>query len=196
MNTIGHQTIEKTNEPVAEREKNGPIFSPLFDKHGNPKPKPPFAGAGYYFWDDNIEAAHWWGETRYNNRYRIFKIDLTLNYDDNSFFDLVGSRKHLRLLQKMVEKARKKLQDQCKNWMLQDFITYFRKVEKEHKNGVFPFKMLRFNDSRVNKHRQMPIVLGKSRETENYTLMNPFYIVCVFELEDLYLPSFKLVTQS
>ena len=59
--------------------------SPIFAKEKT------WLGAGYYFWEHEIENAHHWGETHYHNRYTIYQssykntedgIDLVDNYDD------------------------------------------------------------------------------------------------------------------
>lgn len=187
INSFGHQTIRKTLETVPYRERKGPIKS-LMTNDGKPKEKPPFAGEGYYFWEDNIEAAEWWGNVRYKREsYRVFRIDLLLRYDDNSLFDLIGSRQHLKLLEKLVEKARRNID--CKGWKLHNFISYFRKVE-EHKPGAFPYKMIRFNDYNLNPKFQNYIQLS---DNHSRFLMNPFYIVCVFDLAVVNLKSFIFI---
>ena len=189
INSLGHQTIYKSAESVADRLRKGPVIS-LMEKHGRPKKMPPFAGEGYYFWEDNIDAAEWWGGVHYINKgkdYRIFRIDLTFNYEDNSFLDLIGSRQHLKLVEKLVEKTRKNVN--CEGWKLHNFISYFRRVEL-HKKGTFPFKILRFNDYNLNPKFQNYIQLN---EFQGNMLMNPFYIVCVFDLAVLNLKSFIFI---
>lgn len=190
INTFGHQTIEKTNESVATRIAVGPIKSTLLDENGKPKEKPPFAGDGYYFWEDNIEAADWWGKVRYVNKgksYRVFRLDLILRYDDHSFFDLVGSRQHLKLLGALIKKA--KIATNCAGWVLHNYLTYFRILNGRNK-GIFPYKMIRFNDSSLNPKMQGPISLTSQ---QHQTLMNPFYIICVFELQDISLKTFTFI---
>jgi hypothetical protein len=55
--SCGHHTIQKTIETIAHRTSAGPIKSLMKHPNGTPKKHPPFVGDGYYFWEDNIDAA-------------------------------------------------------------------------------------------------------------------------------------------
>lgn len=190
IKTFGHQTIEKTAESVGTRIKTGPVKSTVLDENGKVKEKPPFAGDGYYFWEDSIEAAEWWGGVHYvdkKKQYRIFKIDIELRYDNNSFFDLIGSRQHLKLLGQLIKKTRMSVPSD--GWTLEKFISYFRLLEKR-KKGFFPYKMIRFNDYSLNPKIQDYIPLSNSK---SIALMNPFYIICVFEEADLSLKTYTFI---
>ncbi len=150
LTTCGHQTIEKTTEGVNSRIKAGPVISTINDSFGQLKKKPPFAGDGYYFWEDNIEAGEWWGKVHYANKgkeFRIFGINFLLRYDDDSFLDLVGNRQHLRLIQKIIVKLKKSMK--CDDWKLHQFIMFLRK--KNHEGKIkFPYKIMRFNDQNLD----------------------------------------------
>ena len=182
IQTYGHQPIEKTTETIGYRISIGPIKSTVLDENGQPNEKPPFAGDGYYFWEDNIDAARWWGDKHYNaygKDFRIFRIDLTLRYDDGTFFDLIGNRAHLRLLKKLIDKAKRYID--CSDWKLHQFISHFRYLNKKHNNGMFDYKMIRFNDPEASQKNQMPVLLNSSHSI----LINPFYIISVLEYENL-----------
>ena len=87
IKSFGHQTIYKSAETVANRLTKGPDIASMKDRFGRPKKIPPFAGEGYYFWEDNIDAAEWWGDVHYiqkGKEYRIFRINLEMRYDNNS----------------------------------------------------------------------------------------------------------------
>jgi hypothetical protein len=192
IKSCGHHTIKKTTESVADRLKTGPVKSSAFDQAGKPKPKPPFAGDGYYFWEDNIEAADWWGNVKYRKNgdlFRIFKIDIDLIYD-GTFLDLIGNRQHLRLIAGLIKKT--KMHVDCGDWKFHHFIAYFRKLESRQK-GMFPFKMIRFNDAKLNPKIQEPLMLSSREYAQNSVLLNPFYIICVFEEVDLKLSSFTFI---
>ncbi|MEQ9415882.1 MAG: hypothetical protein RIF39_18745 [Cyclobacteriaceae bacterium] len=192
INSSGHQTIEKSSESVSQRLKLGPVKSTSFDSSGQPKQKPPFASDGYYFWEDNIDAAEWWGLVHYVRRkkqYRIFKLDIDLLYD-GSFIDLIGNRQHLKLMAALIKKTRMRID--CTDWKFHQFITYFRRLEARQK-GIFPFKMIRFNDSKLNPKIHEPLALIDHEKQQNNVLLNPFYIICVFELADLKLDTFTFI---
>jgi hypothetical protein len=190
IESCGHQTIEKTAETIPDRLKEGPVKSLMFDDDGKPKKRPPFAGTGYYFWEDNINASEWWGGVHYKKSgkdYRIFKIDIDLKYDNNEFLDLIGSRQHLKLIENLVLKTKGKVN--CSNWKFHNYISYFRILEAKQK-GIFPYKMVRFNDYNLNPKIQNPLQLN---DQSKVALMNPFYIVCVFEKDHLKLDTFTFI---
>jgi hypothetical protein len=192
IKSLGHQTIEKTTEMVSERLKLGPVKSTGFDQQGRPKSKAPFAGDGYYFWEDNLDAAEWWGGVHYSTRskhYRIFRVDIDLVYD-GSFIDLIGSRQHLKLIATLIKKTRMAIP--CDDWKFHQFITYFRRLES-HQKGIFPFKMIRFNDSKLNSKIHEPLALTSHEKSRSNVLLNPFYIICVFDLQDIKLETFTFI---
>lgn len=192
IKSCGHHTIKKTSESITDRTKLGPVKSTTFDEQNRPKSKPPFAGDGYYFWEDNIEAAEWWGYVKYAKKgfpFRIFKIDIDLIYD-GTFIDLIGNRQHIKLIANLIRKT--KMNIDCSEWKFHHFIAYFRKLELRQK-GIFPFKMIRFNDAKLNPKIQEPLLLSAQEQAQNSVLLNPFYIICVFDEVDLNLSTFTFV---
>lgn len=190
IKSFGHHTCELTNESVSDRTKLGPVKSSIYDENGKLKNKPPFAGDGYYFWEDNIDAAMWWGKVQYLNHgknYRIFRMDLTLQYDGNSLIDLIGNRQHLKRILNQIQKAR--IRTDTTGWKFHNYIAYFKRMEIVQP-GIFPYKMIRFNDSRLNSKIQEPLLLN---EHKKMILLNPFYIICVFDFSDLDLKSFIFI---
>ena len=192
INSLGHQTIEKTTESVTDRIKLGPVVSTSKDRNGQLKSRPPFAGDGYYFWEDNIEAAEWWGDVHYKQRgkdSRVFKIDIDLKYD-GSFLDLIGNRQHIKLIGQLIKKV--KMNVDCSGWKFYQFIAYFKRIE-ESRPGVFSYKMIRFNDAKLNPKIHQPLALTGLENTPNKILLNPFYIICVFDLHVLKKETFAFV---
>ena len=88
-----YQTLEnRQNEETVL--KNGPFFCSEIDSHGKLKKgiQEPWLGEGYYFWDNRIDDARWWGETNYKTcGYIICKTQ----YDQHSplLSDMVGDVK-------------------------------------------------------------------------------------------------------
>ncbi|MBK9639257.1 MAG: hypothetical protein IPO63_16205 [Bacteroidetes bacterium] len=187
--TIGHQTIQKTQETILERLKKGPIHSPYKNQYGQVLLKPPFAGSGYYFWEDNIKAAKWFGKVRYKEKgleYRIFKVDINLTYDDNSLLDLIGNIQHLHLFKNMINETKKSLKEKCEEWKLHQYLYYYRHLNKKI-NGVFPFKMVRFADD-SKKYIKGDVL--KLSENQNFMEINPFFIICIFEKRNIPIESY------
>ena len=86
-----------------------------------------------------------------------------------------------------MEKTRKYIN--CEGWKLHNFMAYFRRLEA-NKNGMFPYKMIRFNDYNLNPKIQSYLQLT---DYHNAFPMNPFYIICVFDLEVIDLKSFTFI---
>ena len=82
-----YQTVGDSGNPI-EVETDGPF------KCTNIK-REPWLGEGYYFWENYIENAHWWGEKGYGKHYMIRSAIC----EDNNFFDLTsGSTEHIDIL--------------------------------------------------------------------------------------------------
>jgi len=63
-------------------------------------------GDGYYFWQEFIELAHWWGEKHRKGEYIICQA--VCDFDDTKCLDLVGEMTHIRQFQEVVNLMRKK----------------------------------------------------------------------------------------
>ncbi len=197
MRTHGYQTIELREESISERQKIGPILSTSYDENNNLKDNKPFAGDGYYFWENNIEAARWWGNTHIYSRkkmgYRIFKYEFEILYD-GTFFDLVGNMEHIIYLGKLIDKIKINFSRRGKDirdWELNQYITHLRNIAKTNPS-IFPYTAIRFNDyKRVKGER---INLDK-RVSPSFILRNPYYIVCFFDINKLNLQKYTFFQQ-
>lgn len=58
-------------------------------------------GDGFYFWEEFIGLAHWWGKTRRKGSYIICKAEC--DFDEIKCLDLVGEMKHVRFFQEAIE---------------------------------------------------------------------------------------------
>lgn len=57
-------------------------------------------GDGYYFWQEFIELAHWWGQTHRNGQYII--CEAHCDFDEKRCLDLVGDMSHVRQFKEAV----------------------------------------------------------------------------------------------
>lgn len=119
MNTIGHHTCANRNGNTYILQ-NAP-FPSEFNKEAN---KIPFLGGGYYFWDTNPDAAHFWGKYHYKENYSIFEC--VLNIEDDKFLDLVGSRKDMIQLRELIDKFSRKIGGE--NLSLGEILEYLKKL--------------------------------------------------------------------
>ena len=189
--TVGHHTLMKTTESVSQRQKLGPVLSSVNQKSSRNKP---FVGVGYYFWENNLEAAEWWGEKRYlsnGHSCRIFRMDFELNYDDNLFFDMVGNINHLKALKRMIDKVKINVIDSY-NWKLNNFIAYFKDLNESGNINTFPYQIIRFADHSTFRLGSSSIQLT---DNQNFTNISPFYIICVLNKELLNLGSFIYIKE-
>ncbi len=192
LKTVGYHTIGNTGEQLTYRIKVGPVLSRIRKDKNGKEVHPPMAGEGFYFWDNDLDTAHWWGKMRYGDKkkYRIFQMDFTLKYDNSTFFDLVGSMEHLKLLAKFVYEIQQDKSINTDDWKMHNYIRFLRSMNNI-KPGTFPFKIIRFNDASTNNtFRQIKLKLN---DLKSFTYINPIFIICVLEWKALNLQSFKHV---
>ena len=99
--------------------------APFYAKDFAQERKYQFLGAGYYFWDDDIEQAHYWGKVHYNNKYYIVVFDC--NIDEEFLLDL-----NTREGQKMFFEMQKALQEVIsitnKSVNVEDWVKKIKKI--------------------------------------------------------------------
>jgi len=178
MKTIGHHTCEsKGGQNHVLKE------SPFFSQHMPDQNKLPYLGAGYYFWDYNIDAAHAWGDTHYKGNYFIVEGDLECK--EELVFDLVGNRKHIEYLLKVSETFAKH-KFKRSNWELGKFIEVLKKLEKDGENkGVFPFKVIKAIDNSWNIKRCKQKSIKFVRDKKGYIFLDPKIIICFIDKENI-----------
>lgn len=130
------QTLEDRDNPD-EVEQHGPYQSAV--SH--------WAGKGYYFWDRNINRAHWWGITHYNgNPYIICQAKVV--FDDDSFFDLYNNPEHCEFFDKYTLQLEKIFPNQI--------IHAHYVLHHMRSKGNFPFKLMRFESENCGGDNRHP----------------------------------------
>ncbi|MGC1391138.1 MAG: hypothetical protein WA816_08875 [Bacteroidales bacterium] len=108
---------------------------------------------------------------------------------DSIFFDLVGSRKHLNMLKTLQNKFAE-YNFSRDNWELGTFIEFLKDRENEDKyKGIFPYKVIRAVDIKPKSRWILKFVKGK----KNFTNLDPRYIICIINLENVTLAEKKLL---
>lgn len=92
-----YQTVEDRNNPL-EIVSNGPFKCNRADA---------WLGHGYYFWENYIDHAHWWGEKGYDKMYVI--CSASYDFDALYCFDLVNNYDHLHLLEELSLEIKSKI---------------------------------------------------------------------------------------
>lgn len=186
MVTVGHHTCFKNggrDYVLAEAP-----FNSIFDEQNN---KLPFLGTGFYLWDNNIEMAKDWGEKRYSNNY--FIVEFGMNLENGIFLDLVGSRQHIIYFSELINKLKDKGYDRTEKWTIGAFIEYLKRISRVIP-GIFPFKIIRAVDNSITPAKQFKFDFVKGKQ--GYINLNPRYVICLIEKNDLYLTSKKIVHES
>lgn len=177
--TRGHHTCEKcVNDAVVISRAP---FKSVCDKKNR---KEPFLGEGYYFWDDNISVAHWWGQTHYDGKYAIVEYDLTLKGDN--FLDLIGSRQDNGILLTL----KKSLEDRgWENLTVSKCIAALQILEKQ-KPGIFPYTIIRAMDV---PHYQERMNFVDDQRRSGSMICDPRIIICYFDRNEVPLHTAKVV---
>lgn len=155
--------------------------APFISFYLNGEKKRPFLGTGFYFWDDNLPMAEAWGRSHYREGFCILTADMS--FKDNDLFDIVGNRKHLMKLSILRQKF-KEHKFARDGWELGKFIEFLKDLEnQEGYQGVFPFKAIRAVDSSAKARKRFFFV----KEKENFTNLDPRYMICIISLDDIHL---------
>lgn len=190
MKTKGHHTC------LFNGDRDSVLRESPFLAEDNPKEgKVQFLGAGYYFWDNNLELAKVWGNSHYDGEYAIIEIDIDLK--SNSCYDLVGNRTHqIDLAERLKKLADNSCTNKLREWTLNQFITFIRNMAAIN-SDVFPYQMVRaidlLNHDRYKKAQQM---IRFTKEKHNYTVINPKTVICVFNKNTLNSQTKKIVFTS
>lgn len=178
--TIVHQTLRDNDNPDYV-EDHGPF--PVKDV------KNAYLGSGYYFWDDHIELAHWWGEIRCENNYIICQG--VLNVEKELFCDLVGCRQDMIFLKNVIARI-----PELHTMALGSVIEFLKELDsRPNKKGIFPFKVIRAIDTSENsfesKYEHDKLYFSVKRK--GFTTFAPQIMICLVEKNKLHLNSYKVI---
>lgn len=157
--------------------------APFHSEYDLENDKKPFMGAGYYFWEYNLDYAKVWGKNHYNNSYFIVESEIIINNEDDSFYlDLAGNREHLvgfvELLKEfeLIDGIGTKGIDLC-------FIISYLRDNDNLPIEVFPFKVIRAVDYKNNETSGIKIAFND--KGKSYTILNPRIIISYKNKEDI-----------
>lgn len=156
-----YQTIE--NKELDEIENNGPF---LCNKNNA------WLGEGCYFWEDNIENAHWWGRN-YPKGYVICKS--SYDYDNKNFFDFQDLN-NLNEFRKSIELLQNKYN--IKNIRV-PFVLEFMKKQDDFKKKYKAIRCYPLNQD--SKEKIYFKKYGKSNVRNPFIDLHPPIQICVFQ---------------
>lgn len=171
------QTLRNENPDYVE--ENGPFPC---------KRKNAWLHNGYYFWDQDIGVAHWWGDEGYHGDYIICQS--SFKYDIRQCWDLHnehGAREEFRAIAKGIEKRNI---NRGKRLKVRDII------EELQNKGIFGYKAVRlagnnsigYNDPLYERH------LLDRKDTKSWEYDNrPAIQICFYQRNALERTEFKIV---
>lgn len=184
MKAIGHHTVEDLGN-AEYVEKHAPFLS-----EGNAA----FLGPGYYFWENDLDLAHWWGKLRYGDDYMI--CEAIIECDNETYLDLAGNKDDMR----MVLQLRERFEPEIKRKFSIDEVSLNRLIEHcQHVHQhtlakVFPFKVIRSvdNSPTVNEKKRRSLIKF-TQQKSNFTDLDPRIIICVLEKQYVLPQGIKIV---
>jgi hypothetical protein len=172
MRIIGHHTCSKQGA-ITDIEKQGPFLSTYISEDIK---QHKFLGTGFYFWDNNIGMAHAHGQKNYKRKYYIFQAELEL--ESEIFLDLVGNRIDMLWFQEIMKRFEHI--KEAENWTIGSFIEFLKRL------GIFTYKAIRAIDNSIDPKEVIKFIDTR----DNFTNLNPVFIVCLLDNNDAMLKSF------
>jgi len=150
-------------------------FKSTIKKKENGKLYIPFLGEGFYYWEENIDAAHSWGKRHYKNEYNVVEyIDSVISRDETLDF---LNRRDLKYFKELIEIYKNK-RPESKKWFIANWIEFFKKLQKINQEK-FPYIYFRADenhpDIRMNDEMKAKTEFNYSGY---YTFLDPLIILC------------------
>jgi len=160
--------------------RNAPFKSVIKKKGGDVKVIP-FLGEGYYFYEEDFEAAKYWGATHYKD-YSTIKI-LDANISELDLLD-INDTKSIRDFDRLRDIYIKKI-PKYKSWEINKWIEFFKKLAIKNKDeSLFPYNYIRAIQYYKWKHakNQFGVKENFSQTTKAYyTITKSLRILCVID---------------
>lgn len=166
----GHSAYILQNAPfkaVIKRDHSGKKFVP-------------FLGEGYYLWEENLDAAEYWGSRNYKSNHSIVEfVDCKIKQSD--LLDFLNRRdiKYFNELKEIYINRR----EECRKWNLGVWIEFFKKMHSQEQER-FPFYFFRAKEeiceSELTKYK---IKMNKIKlSSEGYQVdLNPYIMICIID---------------
>ncbi len=147
-----------------------------------------FLGTGYYFWEENLDLAHWWGVAHCDEEYII--CEGSIKCDDSVYLDLVGNVKHQRLMRELetLLSAEVMRAFNTKRIALGMLIEFCKRLGAT-KRLEFPFKVIRAVDHHARVEHGMVFTLAKG----SFIDLDPRIIICLTEKKPVFLSGVKII---
>jgi hypothetical protein len=155
--------------------------APFLSRFDNSKPhKLPFLGEGRYLWDDDLDAALWWGGVAYSGVYYVVKVQAP--YKDDELLDLCD-REQLRMWVRLVERLESK-GHMARRIPAGMVFQVLRSLHLRHKSwNLFPWTIVRAVET-LPKGRA-PRRFRHHSSSLSFLEQMPIWIFCLFSNYDI-----------
>jgi hypothetical protein len=184
MKTIGYHTVEDRENPD-HVENNAPFLC---------VGALAFLGNGYYYWQDDIDLAHWWGQVHCGQEYMI--CESTIQCDDSVYCDLVGSPSDLRKISALRDTLKQEIMrfNKTDTVALGQIIEFCRRLHSTTKKGLFPWKVIRAVDASPLVDKRFASDLIKfNTERKNFTSLRARIMISLSEKRGLLPDGTKII---
>ncbi len=132
-------------------------------------------GEGYYFWEADVNLAHWWGETAHKGNYIICESQYTL--DIKKCWDIYNSFEARQDFENIANEIKKRNINKGKPVKARDVIEYLQK------SNILEYESIRFSaqGSIGSTSRYHSSIIVRSRKYGSAFLdLNPAIQLCFF----------------
>jgi hypothetical protein len=142
-----------------------------------------FLGTGYYFWDENLETAKWWGGKSYKDGFFVVQCNLII--PTLELLDLLANRKHMMKFLLLAQELH--IAHKNKFLTVADTIEMLKELhEEDESKKTFPYQAVRAIDHRTTQRKKeelgkTPNALRFHRETSSFINLSPSIILCIFK---------------
>ncbi len=181
IKTVGQHVFKYLPPDFIEKDAPFVAVNKEIEKNGKKMIHYQFLGEGYYFWDYNIQRAHKWGKEHYSGDYKILEVPLELSGE--KFLDLVGSRKDVITLLKVM-RSMKKIVPANK---IGAFMHGMQQVKKKNPKK-WPYSIIRALNLKDNV-----ITMPFNHIVDSKLLINPEVIICFYDRNDINLQNKHII---
>lgn len=174
------RTIYQTLEDRANPDEiifNGPFSC----THGKS-----WLGKGYYFWENYIENAHWWGEMVHSNNYII--CSATIKYDNANCLDLVDNREHIQDFRDAYEKCIINKSDALVPEVIAFMEHALKRIGKK-----FPYAAIRIVGQNSRGGKDYKVSFDRRAKSKSYFEFIPPLQICIKDMGVLNFNAYKVV---
>ena len=139
-------------------------------------------GHGYYFWEDYINNAHWWGNSSYNGNFVIFHA--VREYDHDNCLDLTD-KTNLDDLKNIVTHL-------YSRELAHGSLTFPEILEKLKAKGIYTQKIIKIRSEYTKKFDSSTAIKFNSGKPQFIDLEPPIQI-CFFDKPSIKITQFKIV---